>query len=459
MHGFSDIEKRLEILFELEKYEEVLALAYENLQNVEINQELLYQYTILSHLNLQEYTKSLEMCNEALGTYPSEAVFLYFKSKAYGYMDAYKKALEESQKALEIEPNEPRYLAQHAKILFIQDKTAQAKELIEKALEVDATNSEYHLLHARILYYIGDDKKIARGIVEDILAIEPHNEEALEIKQKYFTSKLKEKKSILKNLLFINPFSEESQKDIKFIKFYYRYIPFLMGVVILISYLLQSHRHQFSFLEPVAFISFAIVATIGSNDWRFNLPFIATIIGFDAYFNLGSRGIDFGEIFYILFMATIFQFVFIGVFLLFKGLKYSLSVKLQQQKNNQRNPLLFFLFLAPFEKHEEIDYKAMYNYYTRVPLLMLFSLVLIYFYIFYVQEFYFKIVLIVLFSVVATMSARNLLFTWIYLLSVLVLINRFECNGIFSCMFTALFLSLVFPMLYNFIRSMKWMKN
>ena len=268
------------------------------------------------------------MCDEALANFPSEAHFFYLKSKAYGYMDAYKKALQESQKALEIEPNESRYLAQHAKLLFIQDRVGEARELIEKALEIDTNNSEYHLLRARILYYIGNDKKVAREIVEDILEIEPHNEEALEIKQKYFTSKLKEKKSILKNLLFINPFNKESQQDIKFIEFYYRYIPLFMGVVVLISYLLQSHRHQFEFLEPVAYVSFAIVATIGSNDWRFNLPFIATIIGFDAYFNLGSRGIDFGEIFYILFMATIFQFVFMGVFLLFKGLKYSLSVKL-----------------------------------------------------------------------------------------------------------------------------------
>ena len=228
-----------------------------------------------------------------------------------------------------------------------------------------------------------------------------------------------------------------------------------MGVVVVISYLLQSHRHQFGFLEPVAFVSFAIVATIGSNDWRLNIPFIATIIGFDAFFNVGSRGIDFGEIFYILFMATIFQFVFMGVFLLFKGLKYSLSVKLQQQKNNQRNPLLFFLFIAPFEKHEEIDYKAMKNYYTRVPLLMLFSLAFIFIYTFYLQGFALRVTLIALFFIVATMSAKNLLFTWIYLLGALAITKRFECAGIFLCMFFALFLSLIFPMFYNLFQNLK----
>lgn len=449
------MEKNLEVLFELGRYKEVLSLAYENLHNAETDQELLYQYIILSHLNSHEYEKTLEMCDEALTAFPSEAYFLYFKSKAYGYMDAYKKALQENQKALEIEPNEPRYLAQHAKILFIQDKITEAKEFVEKALEIDTNNSEYQLLLARILYYTGKEKKEAHKIVENILAIEPHNEEALEIKQKYFTAKLKDRKSILKNLLFLNPFDKESQKDIKFIEFYYRYIPFLMGAVVVVSYLLQAHRHQFGFLEPVAFVSFAIVATIGSNDWRLNIPFIATIIGFDAFFNVGSRGIEFGEIFYILFMATIFQFVFMGVYLLYGGLKYNLSVKLQQQKNNQRNPLLFFLFMAPFEKHEEIDYKAMKNYYTRVLLLMIFSLFFIYFYTFYLQGSTIRATLIALFFIVATMSAKNLLFTWIYILSALAITKRFECDGIFSCIFFAFFLSLVFPMFYNLFQNFR----
>lgn len=448
------MKKNLEVLFELGRYKEVLSLAYKNLHNAETDQELLYQYIILSHLNSQEYEKTLEMCDEALSIFPSVPHFLYFKSKAYGYIDAYKKALLENQKALEIEPNEPSYLAQHAKILFIQDRNTKAKELVEKALELDAFNSEYHLLHARILYML-NAKEEARKIVEDILATEPRNEEALEIKQKYFISKLKERKSILKNLLFLNPFDKESQKDIKFIEFYYKYVPLLMGIVLLISYLLQSNRHQFGFLEPVAFISFVIVATIGSNDWRLNIPFIATVIGLDAYFNLGSKGISLGESFYIIFQAVLFQLVFMGIFKLYGGLKYLLSVKLQQQKNNQRNPLLFFLFMAPFEKHEEIDYKAMKNYYTRVPLLMIFSLFFIYFYTFYLQGFTIRATLIALFFIVVTMSAKNLLFTWIYVLSALAITKRFECDGILSCIFFAFFLSLVFPIFYKLFQNLK----
>ena len=426
--------------------------------NAEADQELLYEYIILSHLNSQEYAKTLEMCDEALSAFPSTPHFLYFKSKAYGYMDAYKKALQESQKALAIEPNEPRYFAQHAKLLFVQDRTTEAKEFINKALTRDATNSEYHLLYARILYML-DDKEEAQKIVEDILTKEPHNEEALEIKQKYFTSKLKERKSILKNLLFLNPFDKESQKDIKFIAFYYRYIPFLMGAVVLISYLLQNNRHQFGFLEPVAFVSFVVVATIGSNDWRLNIPFIATVVGLDAYFNLGSKGVSFGESFYIIFQSVLFQFVFLGVFKLIGGLKYLLAVKLQQQKNNKRNPILFFLFMAPFEKYEEIDYKAMQNYYKRVPVLMLTSLFFIYFYTFYLQDFALKVILIAIFFIVATMSAKNLLFTWIYILSVLAITKRFECDGVFWCAFFAFFLSLVFLVVYNFARRSRWMKN
>lgn len=449
-----NIEKRLEVLLDLAKYEEVLSLAYENLQLQDVEQALLYEYIIVAHLNLENYLQSLEVCNEALGLYPELSPFLYYKSKAYTYMSAYKDATVALQEALTLEPNNAGYLAHYAKILLMRNKSIEAKEQIEKALKIDANKSEYHLLLAKVLYML-DGKRVAREIVDEVLAKEPHNAEALDMKQEYFTSKLKEKKFILKNLLFLNPFDEESQKDIKFIEFYYKYIPILMGVVILVSYLLQSNRHQFGFLEPFAFLGFAVVGTLGSKDWRFNVPFIATIVSFDAYFNVGSRGIDFGEAFYIIFQATLFQFVFMGAFKLFGGLKYRFKTRLQQQNNNKRNPVIFFLLIAPFERYEEIDTKAMKHYYKLVPLLMVISLLFIYIYNFHIQNIYFKIALILLFFYTAIESAKNLLFTVIFIFGVLLLINKFTCDGIFYCLFFALILSLIFPMLYNFARRFK----
>jgi tetratricopeptide (TPR) repeat protein len=453
-----EIEKRLEVLFNLGRYEEILVLAYENLHTAEVEQVLIYLYIIVAHLNRQEFQKALETCKEALGSYPQVDSFFYYKSKAHANMSAYKDALEDIQQALIIEPNSSAYLAQFAEILLIQNKFIEAKEQIEKALEIDPSESIYHLLLARILYML-DGKRVAREIVEDVLAKDPYNEEALYMKQEYFTSKLKEKKSILKNLLFLNPFDKKSQKDIRFIGFYYKYIPLLMGIVVFLSYLLQSNRHQFGFLEPIAFISMFVVGTIGSKDWRLNIPFIAIIVSFSAYYNLGSRGISFGEVFYIIFQALIFQLVFMGAFGLFRWLKYKLETSSQQQKNNNRNPIFFFLFISPFEKYEEVDKEAMHSYYTRIPVLLFLSLGLIYFYTYYFQDFYFKIALIVLFFVVATMSAKNIFFTFLYIFFILLMINKSVCENCFIILIETWYVASVFIMLYNFTRRFSWMRD
>jgi tetratricopeptide (TPR) repeat protein len=234
-----DIEKKLNVLFDLQKYKDVLELAYENLYNNELERELLYEYIILSHINLEEYHKALEISEEALGIYPSFSIFLYFRSKSFYYISSYKNAIDDIEEALNIEPNEPRYLAHFARILLFQNEYIKAKEIIERALEIDSSVSEYHLTLAIVLYML-DGERVAKEIVDEVLTKEPHNLQALEIKRKYFTPKLKEQKSLLKNFLFLNPFDKESQKDIKFIKYYYIFLPPLMGLVLFLSYLLQS---------------------------------------------------------------------------------------------------------------------------------------------------------------------------------------------------------------------------
>ena len=446
-----NIEKKLDVLFELEKYREVLELGYETLYSSKVEKELLYQYIILSHMNLEEYHKALEMCEEALGEYPGTSAYLYLRSKNFYYISSYKKAISDIEEALAISPNEPQYLAHFAKVLLMENNYIQAKEMIERALELDSSESEYHLTLAVVLYTL-DGEKVAREIVDEVLAKEPHNLQALDIKQKYFTSKLKEKKSLLQNLLFLDPFDKESQKDIKFIKYYYMFVPPLMAFVLFLTYLLQSQRREFGFLEPFVFVGFVVLGTLGSKDWRLNVPFIATLVSFDAYFNLGKHGISFGEVFYIAFQAVLFQFVFMGVYKLWRALKYKFETKLEQQQNSSKNPILFFLFIAPFESYEEVDTKAMRTYYTRIPALVLLSLVLMYIYNFYFQGIYFKIFLVVLFFITAILSVRNFLFALLYIFITILLINKFACDGLVWCFVGALMLTPFFQGIYHLTR-------
>lgn len=446
-----NLEKRIEVLFDLDKYEEVLPLAYENLYAKDIDKELLYNYIIISHLNLKEFKKALEVCDEALGEYPSSSVFFYLRSKNYFNISSYKNATKDIKEALELEPNFAKYLAHYAKILLFENELTQAKKTIEKALEIDANETEYHLTSAMILYVL-DDEKMAHAIVDKVLEKEPHNISALDIKQKYFTKQLKEKKSILKNLLFLDPFDEENQKDIKFINYYYKLLPPLMVFVLSLTYLLQSSRKEFGFLEPFCFIGFAVLGTLGSKDWRLNIPFIATLVSFDAYYNLGSRGISVGEMFYIVFQAILFHFVFKGVFVLFKSFKYKFTTRLEQQQNNNRNPLIYFLFKAPFENYEVIDSKMMKHYYTIIPVLIVTTLLLIYIYMYHYEHLYFRVFLTLLFIYTGIKSFKVFWILVLYIFSVILITNSFQCDSCLWTLFASIFGAFAFVIPYNVTR-------
>ena len=454
----TNIEKKIDTLFELGKYKEVLELGYENLYAVEVDKEQLYQYIILSHMNLEEYSKALEMCDEALGLYPSSSAYLFLRSRTFYYISSYKNALRDIQEALSISPNEARYLSHAAQILMMQQKLQEAKEMIQKALEIDATVAEYQLVLVVILYALGEQSK-AQSILEEVLQKEPNNIQALDVKQKYFASKLKEKKSLLQNLLFLDPFDEQTQRDLKFVKYYYKLLPPLMAFVLFLSYLLQSQRKEFGFLEPFLFVGFVVLATLGSKDWRLNIPFIATLVSFDAYFNVGSRGISFGEAFYIVFQAVLFQFVFMGVYKLFRGLKHKFETRLQQQKNNNTNPLIYFLFVAPFERDEEVDEGVMKRYYLQVPLLIVGSLLLIALYKYQFSSLYLKIFTILFFIYTAIRGYRVFWVLVLYLFLVIFLTNGFECKGCFFTIFLSIIGATFFTIPYRATRRFSWMRD
>ena len=93
--------------------------------------------------------------------------------------------------------------------------------------QLDSNNLDFHTAYALILFELDQGKK-AKEIILMTLEKDPFHQRALDINQGIFTSKLSEKKSILKGLLSKNPFDKDYQKNLKFIHFYYRYIPILM---------------------------------------------------------------------------------------------------------------------------------------------------------------------------------------------------------------------------------------
>lgn len=306
---------KLEALYELNKYDAVISQCTENLYKEEDEQENLYYYIIASLLATQRYAEAFDFCKEAEGKYPANSLFIYLHSKALLGLGDAKKAIKPIEKALQMEPNRAQYYAQYCQILMEQQKFPDAKKMIDKALELDCSELKYHLANALVIYMLGGEK-IAKEIIEEVLQKEPHNEEALYFKQGLFTSRLKEKKAILKGLLTRKPLDVEYQKEFKFITFYYRYIPLLMVLNIGLSFMLHTNRATFGFLEPWLVLSFFITGAIGSHDWRFNVVFIASLLGINTYFTNIPDGLEFTDIIAIVLLSGLYSWVLNGFYYL-----------------------------------------------------------------------------------------------------------------------------------------------
>lgn len=308
-----NVEKKLEVLFALEKYEDVLKLAFENIYKSEMDELLFYNYIVVSHINLGNYDKALELCNEAIGIYPDEAFLFQLRAKIHLNSEKFKLAQTDIDNSLVLNPNDAKSYFIKARVYLENRNVVDAKKTIDKALEIDTSNLDFHILNAMILYML-DGEKVAKEIIDEVLQKDPNNIKALDVKQNFFTSNLHAKKSILMNLLFLNPFEKSHQADLKFIQNYYRYIPVSMVIVATLSFLLHTNRAEYGFLASFLPWLIIFIALIGSNDWRFNFPFLATMIGINIYFTNIPDGFKAMDFFVITFLAVVIHFFMMAVF-------------------------------------------------------------------------------------------------------------------------------------------------
>jgi len=318
-----NLEKRLEVLFDLQKYDELLKLAFENVYADKENELLIYTYIIIGLMNTVKHTEALKFANETIGKYPETSYIIYLKAKLLLSLSQLKEASKTIKEALSLNANDADYYLVASRIYFESSNFVEAKKSIDKALEIDSSNLDFHIVNAMALYML-DAEKIGREIIDEVLQKDPHNIKALDVKQHLFTYKLKEKKSILKSMLFLNPFDRDSQADLKFIQNYYRYIPISMIILITMSFALHVDRHTYGYLENYIPIVFFIVMIIGSNDWRFNIPFLVIMMGINTYFTNIPDGIEIVDFFAIAFMSIVMNFFMIAIFPLMVVWKYKI---------------------------------------------------------------------------------------------------------------------------------------
>ncbi len=263
--------KKLKVLFELQKYDEVIKLCYENFSQENVDREI-YTFLLPALLNSLRYKDALDEVDKAIGRFPNDSYFFYIKARAYFALAKNNQALTYIQKALKQEQSNDIYLHLLTKIYIAKKQYKQAKEIIDKVLRLSPNDTEFLVTYGVVLYGL-DNHKESKKVFEQILAVEPHNQLALDFKSDFFGSK-KERKNILKHLLFINPFDKTYQNDLKFIDFYYRYIPLLMIIVNILIYFSKGNE----IFELVSNILFVIVALIGSFDVRINFVFILSVM-------------------------------------------------------------------------------------------------------------------------------------------------------------------------------------
>jgi len=265
------IIQKIEVLFELEKYDEIVRICYENIVG-EDSDVAFYTFLILALINTQNFKEALKVVDEAIVKYPDDDYLIYLKAKILFTFVKNKQALELIQKALSKQPNKEEYLHLLAKIFISQKKFKKAKEIIDKALQFAPNDIEIQITNAVILYGIDKDKE-AKKIFEKILETEPNNALALDFYSDFFGS-VKDRKKTLKQLLFFNPFDKSYQEDLRFIDFYYKYI--ILGMFMTVLFIYFSRGSEM--LQTVSNILFVIFALVGSFDVRVNFIFIVLVM-------------------------------------------------------------------------------------------------------------------------------------------------------------------------------------
>lgn len=279
----NNIIQKLATLYELGRYKESVTLAVEHIsEDTDAN---LYNYLIASLIQLDRYEEALKFCNEAKAIYPNEDSFDFHMAQIYfiGF-NLIPDALNAIDNALRVLPNSTQYLGLKAEILMQKGRYFDASKTIREALELDPSNINNQLRYAQILYYL-DGSHISKEIIADVLKLHPQNELALSLKEAIFTSNLSERYTILKSLLLNSPTDKSYIKKTKFIKLYYRYMPLVMGLFSIIYFIIQRNQPILGFLESYIIFLIAIISIVGSQNWKYNIVFLSTLLAVNAYFD------------------------------------------------------------------------------------------------------------------------------------------------------------------------------
>lgn len=265
----SDTSKRLEVLFELKRFDELLKESIPLCASHTEEQGIAYHYTILAFIQLERFDEAFAYSKNALASFPEEVHYLYFQAFILFKQNRSKEALVLVQALLAKEPNHDVYHHLHAQVLVELERYVDAKRAIDTALSLDAYDADFLVTLAIITYHLGNTP-IACDIVTSILEKEPHHAGALHLHSTLCTSHLFEKSKVLRGILFRDPFDKEGHEALESIKRYYAIAPALMLTFLLyaLGEYLEMWEKSTHTSSTLLLLSFYIW-----RDWRLSLPF------------------------------------------------------------------------------------------------------------------------------------------------------------------------------------------
>lgn len=225
-----DLLHRLQLLYELGRYRELLELAQPQLADPATEPQV-FSYATEAAVQLEEYSRARTILQAGLAAHPESSSLRAVQISLFNRLELYREALSATEAALELDPDSESIWYLQSVVHYNLHDLKAAEQSILKALSLDPLDLDYLAHHARILWNM-DKNDQARQMVQEGLAQQPDHAELL-----YLHAQMEKDRSkaagALKQLLGSSPTSTEAQEQYHALTSQFRLTCLIAGTITL----------------------------------------------------------------------------------------------------------------------------------------------------------------------------------------------------------------------------------
>ncbi|ACD96047.1 tetratricopeptide repeat protein [Trichlorobacter lovleyi] len=228
--GDDNLLHRLRLLYELERYEELLKLAQPHLADPATEPQI-FSYAAEAAVQREEFAKAQSILRHGLAANPGSTTLRAVQISLLNHLELYREALAAAEAALELDPDCSTIWYLQSVTHYNRHDLNAAESSILKALSLDPLDIDYLAHHASILW-IMDKNDQARQMVLEGLAQQPDHAELLYLHAQMEKSRSKAA-NILQRLLGSSPTSTEAQQQYRALTSRFQLTCLIAGVLTL----------------------------------------------------------------------------------------------------------------------------------------------------------------------------------------------------------------------------------